>query len=82
MADATAGVFETLLVRDGRIQALDRHLDRLRASVAELYEAPLPGDLASRARRRADGLVGGHRMRIDIATCPRRARRHAAGIAA
>jgi para-aminobenzoate synthetase/4-amino-4-deoxychorismate lyase len=71
MADAAAGVFETLLVRDGKIQALDRHLDRLLGSVSEVYGASLPGDLASRARRRAAGLTGEHRLRIDAAPTSR-----------
>ena len=35
--DPALGVFETLLVRDGTAQALDAHLARLAASVADLY---------------------------------------------
>lgn len=42
----SAVVFGTLLVRDGRAQALDAHLARLASSVALLYDAELPVTLA------------------------------------
>jgi para-aminobenzoate synthetase / 4-amino-4-deoxychorismate lyase len=64
--DSAHGVFETLLVRDGRIQALDRHLARLRASVAELYGRPLPDRLAATVGEPAAGLSGSHRLRLDV----------------
>jgi para-aminobenzoate synthetase / 4-amino-4-deoxychorismate lyase len=57
--DPAAGVFSTILVRDGVAVDLAAHLDRLRASVRELYGRDLPGDLerrveaAARSRRRA-----------------------------
>jgi para-aminobenzoate synthetase/4-amino-4-deoxychorismate lyase len=64
--DAAQGVFETLLVRDGRTQALPRHLTRMRASVAELYGRRLPERLPVTVRERASGLTGSHRLRVDI----------------
>ncbi len=65
MPDRSQGVFETLLVRDGRIQALERHLQRMAASVDELYGLALPDRLPDTARRRASGLNGAHRLRMD-----------------
>ncbi len=59
------GVFETLLVRDGRIQALGRHLDRIAGSVDQLYGLALPDRLAITVRERAAGLSGSHRLRVD-----------------
>ena len=70
MRDVTAGVFETLLVRDGRVQALDRHLDRLGASAEQLYGATLPSGLDARAREHAAPLIGLHRLRIDALPAP------------
>ncbi len=68
--DPAAGVFETLAVADGTIQALDRHLERLDGSVAELYGRNLPGDTADRARAAARALSGRHRMRIRARPAP------------
>jgi para-aminobenzoate synthetase/4-amino-4-deoxychorismate lyase len=63
--DSARGVFETLLVRDGRIQALGRHLARLQASLGELYDRPLPAGIATGIRARVADLAGAHRLRID-----------------
>ncbi|HEY6550184.1 MAG TPA: aminotransferase class IV [Solirubrobacterales bacterium] len=41
-ADPGKGVFETMLVLDGHPVELDAHLERLAASLATLYSAPLP----------------------------------------
>jgi branched-subunit amino acid aminotransferase/4-amino-4-deoxychorismate lyase len=57
-------VFETLAVRDGRLQALDRHLERLNTAVGDLYGYPLPADLKARARGIAQGLTGQHLLRV------------------
>lgn len=65
MPDPSQGVFETLLVRDGRIQALERHLGRMAASVDQLYGLALPDELPVTVRERADGLSGSHRLRVD-----------------
>lgn len=62
--DPARGVFETLAVRNGRLQALDRHLERLRTAVAELYGEQLPRDLEDRARGIAQQLTGEHRLRV------------------
>ncbi|MEO8968517.1 MAG: aminotransferase class IV [Solirubrobacteraceae bacterium] len=63
--DASHGVFETLLVRDGYVQALDAHLDRLAASVSELYAASLPADARSEILDHVRNLSGEHRLRVD-----------------
>jgi para-aminobenzoate synthetase/4-amino-4-deoxychorismate lyase len=60
------GVYETLLVRDGAIQALELHLERLGASLRSLYGRDLPAELESIARARAAALTGDHRLRIDV----------------
>jgi phosphoglycolate phosphatase-like HAD superfamily hydrolase len=63
--DPAQGVFETIAVADGAIQALQEHVERLDGSVAELYDRPLPSDTAHRARAQARPLIGRHRMRIQ-----------------
>ena len=63
--DPSHGVFETLLVRDGRVQALGAHMDRLAASVSELHAARLPGGLQAELLGTAARLSGAHRMRVD-----------------
>jgi para-aminobenzoate synthetase/4-amino-4-deoxychorismate lyase len=60
------GVFETLLVRDGRIHAPQRHLDRLAHSAGALYGMRLPADLGHRLTEEAAGLTGEHRLRVDV----------------
>jgi para-aminobenzoate synthetase / 4-amino-4-deoxychorismate lyase len=64
--DPAQGVFETLLVHDGRIQALDRHLARLAGSLRELYGEALPSGLRPTVRERVAGLRGGYRLRVDV----------------
>ncbi|HEY4779624.1 MAG TPA: aminotransferase class IV, partial [Solirubrobacterales bacterium] len=63
--DPAHGLFETLLVLDGEPVELDAHLDRMAASLRELFGAALPPGLAAGARERARGLKLG-RMRIDM----------------
>jgi para-aminobenzoate synthetase/4-amino-4-deoxychorismate lyase len=63
--DPARGLFETLLVLDGEPVALDAHLDRLAASLATLFGAGLPPDLAESVAERARGLRLG-RMRIVV----------------
>jgi len=63
--DPAAGVFETLLVADGRPVALEQHLARLGASVAALYGAPVPGGLAEQVQARA-AEAGDARLRVDL----------------
>jgi para-aminobenzoate synthetase / 4-amino-4-deoxychorismate lyase len=43
-ADPTRGLFETLLVLDGRAVEVDAHVDRLATSLAALFDAELPAD--------------------------------------
>lgn len=64
--DPARGVFETMLVRDGRPLELSAHLARLGASVAGLYGvADLPG-IAELVADRARGLPLG-RLRVTVA---------------
>ncbi|WP_208006693.1 chorismate-binding protein [Aeromicrobium phragmitis] len=65
--DVSAGVFTTLLVRDGRPQFVDAHVSRLAASARELYGH----DIAATARRllieRAREVPGTQRLRAAVA---------------
>jgi para-aminobenzoate synthetase/4-amino-4-deoxychorismate lyase len=61
--DPARGVFETMLVREGTVQALELHLARLASSVGELFGARLPDDTAAHVRSLALGLSGEHRLR-------------------
>lgn len=63
--DVSRGVFATLLVRGGRVQALNAHLDRLAASVSELYATSLPDGVRDEILSTARCLTGDHRMRIE-----------------
>jgi len=65
-ADPALGVFETLLVVDGRPLEAERHLERLRSSLRLLYGAELAPDLAARVAGAASG-HGLARLRIDAA---------------
>jgi para-aminobenzoate synthetase/4-amino-4-deoxychorismate lyase len=66
-ADPLLGVYETLLVRDGAVQALGAHLDRLRGSTSTLYGLTPPLDLGARIRKMAAKLgAGERRLRIDV----------------
>ena len=49
---------------------LERHLDRLGASAAQLYGATLTSGLDTRAREHAAPLIGLHRLRIDALPAP------------
>jgi para-aminobenzoate synthetase / 4-amino-4-deoxychorismate lyase len=62
--DPATGVFETLLVADGRPVALDLHLARLEHSVGVLYGAALPAGLAEELLAAARHLSGA-RLRVD-----------------
>ncbi|HET9105020.1 MAG TPA: aminotransferase class IV [Solirubrobacteraceae bacterium] len=63
--DPGLGVFETVRVHDGRIQAADAHLARLRRSLRTLYGLDLPPALGAELGARAARLPGPHRLRID-----------------
>ena len=62
------GVFETLLVRDGRPLLAGRHLARLHASVGTLYGAALPQGLGAAL---ADAAAGHALARLRIEVAPR-----------
>lgn len=63
--DPTAGVFETLLARDGRPVALEQHLRRLGASVSALYRSELPPSLEQALTEAASGLETA-RLRVEV----------------
>jgi para-aminobenzoate synthetase/4-amino-4-deoxychorismate lyase len=63
--DPAQGVFETTLVVDGRAVEVDAHLARLEASLAELYELPLPPQAGSLIVEGAEGLALG-RLRLTV----------------
>jgi para-aminobenzoate synthetase/4-amino-4-deoxychorismate lyase len=55
-----------MLVRDGRVQAQQRHLDRLAHSIGALYGLRLPAGIGDRLRTEAAALTGEHRLRVDV----------------
>ena len=63
--DPAAGLYETVLVRDGLARDLGAHLERLGASARALYGDPPPGDLAERAVAAARDHERA-RLRIDL----------------
>jgi para-aminobenzoate synthetase / 4-amino-4-deoxychorismate lyase len=64
--DQRLGVFETLLVRDGRPVELDAHLERLRSSLDALYDAPVPPGTELLVLDQARALTLG-RLRLTVA---------------
>ena len=66
--DPSLGVFETVLVEDGCPVALEQHLERLAASVAELYGAALPSTVLAGARAAAAEVTARSRMRVLVDT--------------
>jgi len=64
--DERLGVFETLLVRDGRPVELDAHLERLRSSLLALYDAPVPPGTELLVLDQARELTLG-RLRLTVA---------------
>jgi para-aminobenzoate synthetase/4-amino-4-deoxychorismate lyase len=67
--DPAAGLIETLAVRDGRVEHLDAHLDRLTASVATCFGLEPPHDLADVARSAATA-AGWPLARLRIRAVP------------
>jgi para-aminobenzoate synthetase/4-amino-4-deoxychorismate lyase len=63
--DPQRGVFETMLVLDGKPVELDAHLERLAGSLTTLYGEDLPSEAADQVREGADGLEHG-KLRITI----------------
>lgn len=64
-ADVARGVFETVLVADGRAVDSARHLARLATSLHDLYGRPLPGSLNDRIADAARGRMLA-RLRVDV----------------
>jgi para-aminobenzoate synthetase / 4-amino-4-deoxychorismate lyase len=60
------GVFETMLVTRGNVPRLAAHLERLSASVRDLYSAALPDGLADRIRATARTCPGRGRLRVTV----------------
>ncbi len=58
------GIFETVLIVDGVVRELPRHLARLRRSFRECYRVPLEADADTEVRRTAAPYAGHHRARI------------------
>jgi para-aminobenzoate synthetase / 4-amino-4-deoxychorismate lyase len=71
--DPTRGVFETLLVVNGRAIELDAHLDRLAVSARELFGPPTMARVAGPARILAEARAGElARLGDDAAAAARR----------
>ncbi len=64
--DHAIGVFETLLILDGKPIELEPHLERLGWSVRELFGAELPAGVRELVRERATPLPVG-RLRLTVA---------------
>lgn len=64
-SDPELGIFETLLVVDGRPVELDAHLERLAASLEEVYGVEPPPDARALTRERARG-IGLGRLRLTV----------------
>jgi para-aminobenzoate synthetase/4-amino-4-deoxychorismate lyase len=64
--DEGLGVYDTLLVVNGRAVDVDAHLARLDSSVRAVYGHPIRGGLDEAVARRAASLTGRHRLRIDV----------------
>jgi para-aminobenzoate synthetase/4-amino-4-deoxychorismate lyase len=63
--DIARGVFTTLLVLDGEPVDLEAHIARLDASVRSIYGTTVRAGLEEAVRRKAKGLDGRQRLRID-----------------
>lgn len=63
--DESLGIYDTLLVEDGVVIESDAHLARLDASVRAVYGTTIRAGLDEAVVRRAAGLTGRHRLRID-----------------
>jgi para-aminobenzoate synthetase/4-amino-4-deoxychorismate lyase len=68
--DESAGVFDTLLVEDGRVVDLEAHLARLDASVRAVHGRTIRAGLDEAVVRHASALRGRHRLRVDAVPAP------------
>jgi anthranilate synthase/aminodeoxychorismate synthase-like glutamine amidotransferase len=64
------GVFETMLVTGGEIPHLATHLERLSASVRDLYSADLPDGIEQRVRASARTQAGRGRLKVTVTSKP------------
>ena len=64
--DPAAGVFETILVIDGRPVELESHLGRLAASVSGLYRSRISTRLGTQVTETARGRPGAQRLRVRV----------------
>jgi len=64
-ADRALGIYDTLLVEDGRPLEADMHLARLDASVRSVYGTTVRAGLDEAVMRHAAALRGRHRLRLD-----------------
>lgn len=64
-ADPARGLFETLLVLDGRPVEVDAHVERLAASVSAVFDAELPADARDAIAAGARGVRRG-RLRLTV----------------
>ncbi len=63
--DVSRGIYDTLLVEDGVVIDIDAHLARLDASVRSVYGSTIRAGLDEAVLRRAAGLTGRQRLRVD-----------------
>ncbi|MEO8095539.1 MAG: chorismate-binding protein, partial [Pseudolysinimonas sp.] len=63
--DVSLGIYDTLLIEDGVVLDAEAHLARLDASVRAIYGTTIRAGLDAAVHRRAEGLAGRQRMRID-----------------
>ncbi|HJR88856.1 MAG TPA: chorismate-binding protein, partial [Aeromicrobium sp.] len=68
--DVGRGIFTTLLVLDGEPVDLEAHIARLDASVRAVYGTTVRAGLEDAVRRKAAGLAGRHRLRIEAVPVP------------
>lgn len=67
---ARAGVFETLLITDGRIHRLAAHLARLARSCRELYAQDLPNGLTPQLHHAANQTSGRTALKVQVTPTP------------
>ncbi|MGA9102949.1 aminodeoxychorismate synthase component I [Aeromicrobium sp.] len=64
-ADLSLGIFDTVLVVDGVASDVEAHVARLDSSVRAVYGQTVRAGLEEAVHRKAEGLPGRHRLRID-----------------
>lgn len=68
--DVARGLYDTLLVEDGRAVDVEVHVARLDASVRAVFGESVRAGLEEAVHRRAAGLDGRHRLRLDAVPRP------------